>query len=120
MDTQTITLSWTSQQRQNERRRTIPKIKKARAEYYRSWYLLNGRNRTARDKELGKLWALQNPKAVGCRQKVFLALKAGTLVKPSRCSNCGEKRAILAHHEDYDQPLQVIWLCFSCHPRDRN
>lgn len=116
MDTQTMT----SQERENERRRTIPEVKKRRSEYYRNWYLLNGRTRTQRDIALIKLWKEAHPKALKARQAVRRALKAGTLVKPDRCSECNEKRAILAHHEDYDQPLQVIWLCYTCHPRDRN
>ena len=110
----------TSQQRENERRRTIPEVKKARAIYYKGWYELNGRTRTKRDNDLIKLWKEANPKALRARQAVRRALQSGRLIKPERCSLCHEKRAILAHHEDYDYPLRVIWLCYSCHPRERN
>jgi hypothetical protein len=49
--------------------------------------------------------------------RVKLALKSGALVRPDACSRCGGSGngRIEAHHEDYDKPLDVIWLCKSCH-----
>lgn len=48
--------------------------------------------------------------------KVRKAIKSGELIKPTSCSECGEGILnILAHHEDYGKPLQVEWLCHSCH-----
>lgn len=46
------------------------------------------------------------------------ALKAGKLVNPGVCSICGttaDKHRIEAHHENYDEPLKVIWCCTPCH-----
>jgi hypothetical protein len=37
--------------------------------------------------------------------------------RPSVCSECGKHAQIHAHHPDYDKPLDVIWLCGSCHNR---
>jgi len=110
----------TAQQRQNERRRTIPEVKKQRAMYYKAWYETRGRGRSQKDKESYRLWALRNPKAVKARQIVFQALKSGRLEKPEKCVNCGQRRKLLAHHESYDFPYMVTWVCFSCHPRRRN
>lgn len=49
---------------------------------------------------------------------VEAALNAGVLEKPHNCSICNcpdtEKR-IEAHHFDYSRPLDVTWLCPSCH-----
>jgi hypothetical protein len=44
---------------------------------------------------------------------VAIALKRGLLTKPSKCLHCEEPGAsvLQAHHEDYDKPLDVIWLC---------
>lgn len=41
------------------------------------------------------------------------AIQAGR-VNREPCSMCGKERAE-GHHEDYDQPLLIVWLCPSCH-----
>ena len=52
------------------------------------------------------------------RQKVRKALKMGVLAR-QRCSDCGAEKTD-AHHSDYDKPLEVIWLCKSCHRQKHN
>lgn len=50
--------------------------------------------------------------------QVAKAVRKGELVRPSFCSECGrDGRKILAHHDDYDNPLDVRWLCTFCHHR---
>ena len=44
---------------------------------------------------------------------VSQALKSGTLSKVP-CRDCGAVK-VEGHHEDYNKPLDVIWLCHSCH-----
>jgi len=39
------------------------------------------------------------------------------LVNPGKCSICPETNYIVAHHEDYSKPLDVVWFCGSCHQR---
>ena len=46
-------------------------------------------------------------------RKVLNAVKRGEL-KPQPCEVCGEVKA-MAHHDDYDKPLEVRWLCHSHH-----
>lgn len=42
------------------------------------------------------------------------ALRNGQLVRQA-CERCGATERIHAHHEDYSRPLDVTWLCDSCH-----
>jgi hypothetical protein len=52
------------------------------------------------------------------RRDVFNAIKRGDLVKPGRCNRCQQPKAsrdLHGHHEDYDKPLEVEWLCQQCH-----
>lgn len=44
------------------------------------------------------------------------AINTGKIERPDNCSNCGSnKTQIQGHHTDYNNPLDVIWLCQSCH-----
>ncbi len=47
------------------------------------------------------------------RQAVQRALRSGALVR-GLCEGC-ESAETDAHHEDYEQPLQVRWLCRAHH-----
>jgi hypothetical protein len=44
-------------------------------------------------------------------------LKNGELVRPDACARCRTRITVVAHHEDYARPLEVIWLCDACHRR---
>ena len=43
------------------------------------------------------------------------AIRSGRMVRPDECSICHKKCKPQGHHEDYSKPLDVIWLCRSCH-----
>jgi hypothetical protein len=46
------------------------------------------------------------------------AVKAGKIVRPPECSKCGRSDvAIEGHHMDYSRPLELTWLCKSCHKK---
>lgn len=49
------------------------------------------------------------------RQDVNNAIAKGLLLKPMYCSDCDKYDRIEAHHEDYNKPLEIIWLCKKCH-----
>ena len=51
------------------------------------------------------------------QRKVQRAVKSGKITRPDLCSICGRKTKLQAHHTDYSQPLNVIWLCPSCHKK---
>lgn len=52
---------------------------------------------------------LRQRKQSRAHRLVGLAVKAGELVKKP-CEVCGSQESE-AHHDDYDQPLRVSWLC---------
>ena len=48
--------------------------------------------------------------------KVMIEKRAGRFPKPDKCEYCGKRTtALCAHHNDYNNPLQVIWVCRKCH-----
>ncbi len=79
----------------------------------------NRRSRLRNRKEITarlRQWKLQNPEKYLAHQAVAHAVRAGRLVAPAQCERCQRDGSVLhAHHEDYTQMLDVIWLCQSCH-----
>jgi hypothetical protein len=47
-------------------------------------------------------------------QLVGRAVRYGKLIRKP-CEVCGATKRIHAHHDDYDRPLDVRWLCASHH-----
>jgi ribosomal protein S27AE len=52
--------------------------------------------------------------------EVSMAVKEGKLTKPNKCSICGReyeypRRFIVGHHDDYNKPFEVRWMCKKCH-----
>jgi ribosomal protein L44E len=49
------------------------------------------------------------------------AVALGQIERPDACEKCGyvgrATRDIHGHHDDYSRPLDVRWLCSSCHKR---
>lgn len=35
----------------------------------------------------------------------------------NKCQHCYQRKKLIGHHYDYSNPLQVIWLCRSCHSK---
>ena len=77
------------------------------------------RIRAIRDKRPGynsahcRKFREQHPEKRAAHRAVERALRAGTLTKQP-CSICG-KTDSESHHEDYSQPLDVIWFCRAHH-----
>lgn len=52
------------------------------------------------------------------RVAVRAALQRGDLTPTTACEDCGHDFSDFrreAHHEDYGEPLEVVWLCSHCH-----
>lgn len=72
--------------------------------YDRLMYAKNPERENARRKH----WALMNANKVKAHRAVAHAIKTGKLIKKS-CVTC--RRKAVAHHDDYNKPLDVVWLC---------
>jgi methylphosphotriester-DNA--protein-cysteine methyltransferase len=70
-------------------------------------------------RELSRQWALENRDKRTAHNTLYKAVKKGEVYKPSSCSACNKKGIIHGHHEDYNKPLDVVWLCPLCHGKKR-
>lgn len=75
-------------------------------------------------RERTRLYRDRFPEKAAARAAVKNAVASGALVRPDRCEKCGDldrrgadgRRLIHAHHhQGYDNPLAVQWLCAICH-----
>ena len=67
--------------------------------------------------QVGKQWRKDHPGAVAAHSEVARAIAEGRLVKPKRCTVCGRKRKVVAHHPNYAMKLHVVWCCHPCHKK---
>ena len=63
--------------------------------------------------EVGRRWREQDSRRVVAHSAVARAIRKGRLVKRP-CERCLSEKSV-AHHDDYDKPLSVTWLCTPCH-----
>lgn len=61
-----------------------------------------------------KIQVERYPEKIKARQRIYYHKRAGNII-PGVCETCGTDKRIEAHHLDYDDPLNVIWLCNECH-----
>jgi hypothetical protein len=55
------------------------------------------------------------PKKYAATSAINNAVKNGSIKKPKRCSKCDKEKRVVGHHDDYNKPLEVRWLCQGCH-----
>lgn len=60
-------------------------------------------------------WRLRNKIKSSAHNKVAKALLRGSIIRPVICESCTEDKPLHAHHDDYNKPLEVRWLCDTCH-----
>ncbi len=59
-------------------------------------------------------WRNDNPKKYKAHNKINSAIRSGN-IKKLPCELCGSDEKMHAHHDDYEYPLSIRWLCSSCH-----
>lgn len=48
-------------------------------------------------------------------KETYKALRKKKLIRKNKCELCDETQNIHGHHEDYQKPLEVVWLCPTHH-----
>lgn len=95
-----------------DRHRQQNSTSKAKLKAQNKW---NRGDRTAQSRR----WRQNHHKQYLASATVWRAKKKGILVKPEHCEECNRKTSNLeAHHDDYNKPLEVKWLCRKkCHQK---
>lgn len=62
-----------------------------------------------------KAWRDRNPAIYSAHIAVNNAIRDGKLYKPGSCDECDIECSPHGHHCDYNKPLDVMWLCDTCH-----
>ena len=57
-----------------------------------------------------KFWLQENKLKQKAHQDVAYAVQTGRLIRQP-CERCDTTEHVVAHHEDYNKPLDVVWLC---------
>lgn len=68
--------------------------------------------------ETARRYAAKYPERIKANRMATRAIERGELIRPDRCEECDKKpyfAKIHAHHDDYTKPLDIRWLCGSCH-----
>jgi len=69
-----------------------------------------------RSRDIKRRWAdPEGKRRQVARVKLAYAVRSGKILKPDCCSRCSASGPIEAHHENYDEPFVVVWLCRPCH-----
>lgn len=90
-------------------------------EYKRNYDKLQYKLHPEREHARRKRWINNNLEKSKCHNAVKYALKTGKLIKQpcERCQMTDKQTRIVAHHEDYSLPLQIMWLC-ELHHKERH
>lgn len=92
-----------------EKRKNLPHRVKARREYQKT-----EQGKAAHKRALDN-YKKKFPLKYAAHIVTGNAIRDGKLIKADSCSVCGSKEKIEGHHDDYTKPLEVRWLCESCH-----
>lgn len=95
----------------NSRRREMPEHVRE-IDRKRSMNPDRKKNLRLRAKEHRKL----HPEKAHARRVAAYNVRVGKWTRQP-CERCGEQKAQI-HHPDYSKPLEIMWLCFTCHRRE--
>lgn len=105
---------------------TVCGQKKPESEFHKEPRIPKGRAAACRlcikEKSRGKHHSggsyARDPIKERARGRVRDAIRHGKITKPGTCQLCNKEtpaHLLDGHHHDYSKPLEVKWLCRSCH-----
>lgn len=104
-------------------RSTCKECEKANRKKLRSYYREYKRNRYRQDPEFRQRVLATNqkyrdkyPERMVTQDKFYYAIESG-LIKKQPCFICGTMKNVQAHHNDYSNPYDVVWVCPKHHRR---
>jgi hypothetical protein len=97
-------------------RRDVKDNKKRNRDRYREYERERARRpeRRASQLEYQREYRKRNREKMAAQRKVAYHVQRGNMT-PKPCNVCGTTVHVHAHHEDYNRPLDVIWLCAEHH-----
>lgn len=101
-------------QEYERKRANLPHRVKARENYAKTDKGKKSGNRAK------KKWLDNNALKRAAHILVGNAVRDGKIEKPDKCSECFEIGPVDGHHDDYEKPMDVRWLCVKCHNNAHN
>lgn len=92
-------------------KKDVRENRKDKVEYYRDYDRKRGSRQSY---DYIKEYREKYPKKYRATNMVNNAIRSGNLHKEP-CEVCGTTEKVHAHHDDYDKPLNVRWLCAAHH-----
>jgi hypothetical protein len=94
-------------------KRSTPEARKYNRERIKNWRQKN----PDKFRKSVKKWQQTHKIKHNAHQMVHRAIENGILKRSETCLECGKIGKTEGHHEDYNKPLEVVWLCRLCHAK---
>ena len=99
-------------------KKDVRQNRKEKIDYYREYdvdrYAANQERRKAQYGYVVE-WRKKFPIKYRAHNVVHAAIRDKKIERGVKCECCGDIKNLHAHHDDYAKPLEVRWLCPSCH-----